>query len=311
VIAGAVRPPSGYDADPFLQALASRRILLVDDNHTNLRIVTLQLESWGLEPRSTTSAAQALAWIDAGERFDLAVLDMVMPGVDGLDLACQIRRRRSVAELPILFLTSIGRSEILTMARERAIDGEAVAQAFMTKPTKTALLRERLVALLGGTARPARVAAAAPCAVPQLAETVPLRILLAEDNHVNQRVAVRMLDRMGYRAEVAANGREVLEALDRQTFDVILMDVQMPEMDGFAATRHIRSELRDRQPVIIAMTANALQGDREECLAVGMDDYLAKPLRPGDLEAKLATAAELAAERRGQPGHVVAPPSAA
>ena len=147
--------------------------------------------------------------------------------------------------------------------------------------------------------RPAQRAPLTAPSIPRLAEDVPLRILLAEDNHVNQRVALRMLDRMGYRAEVAANGKEVLEALDRQPFDVILMDVQMPEMDGLEATRRVR-ERGGEQPIILAMTANALQGDREECLAVGMDDYLAKPLRPADLSEKLAAIGALVVERAAQ-----------
>jgi len=303
-VAEAVPAPAGTDALGLLR-LAGRRILLVDDNRTNLRILTLQLTAWGLEPRGTTSSDEALAWIDAGETFDLAILDMVMPGVDGLDLACMLRERRAAAELPILFLSSIGRAEILALADERGIDGPAIAQGFMTKPAKAAQLRERLGTLLGAPARAAARPAQELRAIPNVAATVPLRILVAEDNHVNQRVALRMLDRMGYRAEVAANGVEVLDALRRQSFDVILMDVQMPEMDGLETTRRVRALACDRQPVIIAMTANALQGDREECLAVGMDDYLAKPLRPGDLGDKLAGLAAPAV-----PARVVSAPAA-
>jgi len=310
VVAVATPAPRGKDGDALLP-LAGRRVLLVDDNTTNLRILTLQLEGWGLEPRGTTSSQEAVAWVDAGERFDLAVLDMVMPVVDGLDLACLLRARRTAAELPILFLSSIGRTEILALAGERGIDGETIAQGFLTKPAKAAQLRERLAALLlGGFVSATARLAPAVHAIPHLADSVPLHILLAEDNHVNQRVALRMLDRMGYRAEVAANGVEVLDALHRQSFDVILMDVQMPEMDGYEATRRVRELPPDRQPVIIAMTANALQGDREECLAAGMDDYLAKPLRPGDLSDKLAGLASRVSRRPAAPGEAAVPPAA-
>ena len=296
VLAEATAAPSGHAATVQLPELAGRRVLLVDDNHTNLRILTLQLSHWGLEPRATTSPAEALRWLEAGERFDLAILDMVMPEMDGLDLAARMRQRCTVSELPVVFLSSIGRTEILTLGRERGLDAEQIAQGFLTKPAKAAQLLARLASVLGGQVRPAQRAPLATPQIPRLAESVPLRILLAEDNHVNQRVALRMLDRMGYRAEVAANGKEVLQALDRQPFDVILMDVQMPEMDGYEATRRVR-ERPGEQPIILAMTANALQGDREECLAVGMDDYLPKPLRPGDLGDKLTAIGAKIAER--------------
>jgi signal transduction histidine kinase/DNA-binding response OmpR family regulator len=296
VLAEATAAPSGHAATVQLPELAGRRVLLVDDNQTNLRILTLQLSHWGLEPRATTSPAEALRWLEAGDRFDLAVLDMVMPEMDGLDLAARMRQRCTPSELPVVFLSSIGRTEILTLGRERGLDAEQIAQGFLTKPAKAAQLLARLASVLGGQVRPAQRAPLATPQIPRLAETVPLRILLAEDNHVNQRVALRMLDRMGYRAEVAANGKEVLEALDRQPFDVIRMDVQMPEMAGYEATRRVR-ERDGEQPIILAMTANALQGDREECLAVGMDDYLAKPLRPGDLGDKLTAIGAKIAER--------------
>ena len=221
---------------------------------------------------------------------------MVMPEMDGLDLAGRMRKHCPAAEMPIVFLSPIGRTEILTLARERGLDAEEIAQGFLTKPAKAAQLLARIAAVLGGQVRPAQRAPLTAPLIPRLADDVPLRILLAEDNHVNQRVALRMLDRMGYRAEVAANGKEVLEALDRQPFDVILMDVQMPEMDGYEATRRVR-ERPGEQPIILAMTANALQGDREECLAVGMDDYLPKPLRPADLGDKLAAIGARIAER--------------
>jgi signal transduction histidine kinase/CheY-like chemotaxis protein len=275
------------DALPLTVAdLAGRKVLVVDDNQTNLRILLTTLSAFGLEARGTSSPRQALAWLEQGERFDVALIDVVMPDFDGLDLAAAIRRRPDAAGMPVLLLSSIGRTEIHATAERRGIDVEALVQGMLTKPAKASVLVEQLGRALGSSASPP-VHASRPGQIDgSLATRVPLRILVAEDNQVNQRVALRILERMGYRAEVAANGREVLGALERQRFDVILMDVRMPEMDGLEATKQIR-RLLGPMPRIIAMTANAFEEQRSECLAAGMDDYLAKPLKPGDLAAKL------------------------
>jgi CheY-like chemotaxis protein len=185
-----------------------------------------------------------------------------------------MRQQRDAQSLPLVMLTSLGRSELDT--------GVAEFAAFLTKPIKASQLYNALVDIFGTAEKTAwqRGEVVESQFDAQMGERLPLRILVAEDNVINQKLALRLLERMGYRADVAANGLEALDALRRQTYDVVLMDVQMPEMDGLKATRVICQILpRQRRPRIIAMTANAMQEDREECLAAGMDDYLSKPIR--------------------------------
>ncbi len=265
--------------------LRDRRVLVVDDNATNRRILGAQLAAWGMASRDTASPGEALAWIRAGVEFDVGILDMHMPEMDGVTLAREIRAHRAAAGLPLILYTSLGRRE--------AGAGDGVFAAHLTKPVKPSLLFDALVEILAREPAlfPARRAAAAgPDA--GMASRHPLRILLAEDNVVNQKVALRLLAQMGYRADVAANGLEAIEALERQRYDVVLMDVQMPEMDGFEASREInRRWSGETRPRIVAMTANAMQGDRELCLAAGMDDYVSKPIRVAELQGALEKAA--------------------
>jgi CheY-like chemotaxis protein len=261
--------------------LRGKRVLIVDDNATNRRILTLQTRAWEMLPQDIASPIQALNEIQQAAHhcnpIDVIVLDMQMPDMDGVTLAKEIQRHEGGA-LPLVMLTSLGQQEC-------EIEGVDFA-AFLTKPIKPAQLYDALAGIFAG--RGARVhkrdGRAAPQFDAQMGERHPLRILLAEDNVVNQKLALRLLERMGYRADVAGNGFEVLEALYRQSYDVILMDVQMPEMDGLEATRFIVQEWpRQRRPCIIAMTANAMKEDREKCLAVGMDDYVSKPIRVDEL----------------------------
>jgi CheY-like chemotaxis protein len=252
--------------------LAGKRVLVVDDNATNRRVLSLQAAKWGLSARDTESPLEALRWLDEqGERFDLAILDMHMPEMDGLGLARRIRLRHR--ELPLVLFSSLGRRE--------AGDTEALFDAYLAKPIRQSHLFDTLVGLLAK--EPAAPAAAATPAKPmfdaEMAARHPLRILLAEDNVVNQKLAMRLLQQMGYRADLASNGIEAVESVQRQGYDVVLMDVQMPELDGLDATRRICALLGDKRPRIVAMTANAMQGDREMCLEAGMDDYLTKPIR--------------------------------
>jgi CheY-like chemotaxis protein len=292
----------GYDR--FL--LAGKHVLIVDDNETNRRILLHQTRGWGMQPTAVASGPQALALLDQDQLFDLAILDMHMPDMDGLTLAAEIRSleedRRSKIEhggspapfpltrhdplssmhnpqfshLPLVMLTSLGR---------RPEDSASMLfAAFMTKPIKPAQLFQTLASILAGKPVAANKPASKPLFDGQIAQRQPLHILLAEDNAVNQKVALQFLGRLGYRADVAANGLEVLAALERQSYDVVLMDVQMPEMDGVEATRRIRQlGFGLPQPRIIAITANALQGDREKCLAAGMDDYISKPVQMDEL----------------------------
>src|SRR6266545_1432237 len=259
--------------------LAGKRLLVVDDNATNRRILKLQAEAWGMSVRAAESGAEALHWIDQGVMFDIGVLDMQMPAMDGAQLAAAIRRRSALAATPLILLTSLGR-------RAEDMAGGRFT-ACLIKPIKAAQLYDVLSDVVGSpearAATPAR-----PTIDAAMAERLPLRILLAEDNAVNQKVALRTLERMGYRADVAANGIEALDALERQPYDVVLMDMQMPEMDGLEATRRIcKCWIPTRRPRIIAMTANAMRGDREQCLDAGMDDYISKPVRIEDLVAAL------------------------
>jgi PAS domain S-box-containing protein len=261
-------------------SLRDKRVLVVDDNATNRRIVTAHLDNWGMPSRASESPVETLEWIRAGERFDVAILDMHMPEMDGVALAHAIRQLPAGAALPLILFTSLGR-------REARAEDEGFA-AYLHKPIKPSQLFDALVSVVAD--QPVHVAprAAARSELdPEMARRHPLRILLAEDNVVNQKVALRLLAQMGYRADVAANGLEAIEAVERQTYDVVLMDVQMPELDGFEASREINRRRPAARPRIVAMTANAMQGDRELCVAAGMDDYVAKPIRVEELVAAL------------------------
>ena len=263
--------------------LRDRRVLIVDDNDTNRRVLVEQTRTWNMIPRETASPQEALEWVQRGDHFDLALLDMQMPEMDGMMLAAKIRQYRDASSLSLIMLSSLGRKELGADSTEFA--------AYLTKPIKQSMLYNALVEVLAGKPEAAqREPAVTSQFDAQLAERLPLRLLLAEDNAVNQKLALQMLRKLGYRADVAGNGLEVLEALERQPYDVVLMDVQMPEMDGLEATRRIRERGRagnHPQPRIVAMTANAMQGDREECLAAGMDDYISKPIQVKELQAAL------------------------
>ncbi|NJK27880.1 MAG: response regulator [Coleofasciculaceae cyanobacterium SM2_3_26] len=266
--------------------IQGKSILVVDDNATNRRILTLQIESWQMQAIAVDSGQEAIALFERGERMDLAILDMQMPGMDGLTLARALRQRPDTRTLPLVVLSSIG-EQIGSLEKQ----GLTLA-AVLNKPVKQSQLYDVLHNIFCRQSISASDRAAAnastlvnpPEEIPCLSD---LRILLAEDNATNQKVALRILERLGYRADVAANGLEVLEALHRQPYDVVLMDVQMPEMDGLEASRQI-CQTYTLRPRIIAMTANAMQGDREMCLNAGMDDYVSKPIQPDVLRKALA-----------------------
>ncbi|MEO1132994.1 MAG: response regulator [Cyanobacteria bacterium J06639_1] len=262
--------------------LSGKRVLIVDDNATNRQILTLQVRSWGTIPHAVSSGAEALAWLREGQTLHLAILDMQMPMMDGITLARTLRQLPAYRDLPLIMLSSMGASACELKARDINF------AAYLTKPAKQALLCEAIANALGGSPSVMRSPPVSGIDA-GMAERLPLKLLLAEDNPVNQKVALRLLDRLGYDADVAGNGVEVLEALHRQSYDVILMDVQMPEMDGLEAARRINQEWQtptDR-PRIIAMTANAMQGDKERCLAAGMDGYMSKPFKMAELKDTL------------------------
>jgi len=296
------------EAAPDGLTLVGRSVLVVDDNATNRRVLTLLLSSWGVLSTEVASPTDALAVLAAGGRFDVAVLDMQMPGMTGTELGAAIRSRPDTADLPLVLFSSI--------QSRLGRDDRALFPAALTKPLRASALQDALVTALvpsqaaagparsaehpPATRRPAtrRPATHPPAAHPPAAhppvttgpsgEGRSLRVLVAEDNPVNQRVAELILTRLGHRIDIVGNGREAVDAVHRTAYDVVLMDVQMPVLDGLDAARAIRAELpADRQPIIVAMTANALTEDRAECLAAGMDDHLPKPVRQDDLAALL------------------------
>ncbi len=268
-------------------ALSDKRVLIVDDNATNRRILTTYLKNWNLLPRATDSPREALTWLERGDPFDAAILDMHMPEMDGAALAQEIRALENpssasalaspIPHLPLVLFSSVGHRQ-----------DTPLFAAQISKPIKPSQLYDTLVNVLAPETSRAPTGGQPMTIDAATASEHPLRILLAEDNVVNQKLALRLLEQIGYRADVAANGIEVLESVARQPYDVILMDVQMPEMDGLEASRRLNAQYpRDARPRIIAMTANAMQGDREMCLAAGMDDYLTKPIRVQELVAAL------------------------
>jgi CheY-like chemotaxis protein/HPt (histidine-containing phosphotransfer) domain-containing protein len=275
--------PTKFAFDDGLPHLAGKRILIVDDNATNREIVTRHARSWEMDPVAVELPRAALELIENGEPFDVAVLDMMMPDMDGVALAREIRQHRSESELPLLLLTSLGRLPQL--------QSEGAFSAQLAKPLKASQLYNTLLQLLTAGRSGEEVE---PVTDGKRARSA-LRILLAEDNAMNQKVALRLLEQLGYRADVASNGREAIEALERQPYDVVLMDVQMPELDGLDATRQICERWpEETRPHIVAMTANALPEDREACFAAGMNDYVAKPIRSEELVAALKRARPLA-----------------
>ena len=270
--------------------LTGRTVLVVDDNPTNLRIARTQMESWGMRVDVEDDPTRVLMRIGEGPSpYDLIVLDMHMPGLDGVGVAMALREADGWKDVPLILLTSLG---------QRPPEADALRLVHLTKPVKALLLQDVLARSLG----------AAGSRTGPSAEVAPLphlHVLLAEDNVVNQKVATLLLKRLGQDPRVVSNGQEALEAVMLERFDVVLMDLQMPVLDGISATRRIRAEVPpDRQPRIVAMTANVLAEDRNACFAAGMDDYLPKPVRDTDLEQALWRAAGVMRTVRSAPPSV-------
>jgi CheY-like chemotaxis protein len=276
---------------PGIANIEGKRILVVDDNKTNLLILKSQLEHWKLQTVTCTSAKEALSILAEDNRFNMVISDMAMPDMDGAELARAIKA--SNTELPIIMLSSIGDT-----TRKKY---PGLFSAVLVKPVKQNQLLKSIYAELGERKETVTPVMEKPENVldPEFANNHPLEILIAEDNPVNQMLIQRILVKLGYQTTLAQNGLEALQNVSEKTYDVILMDVQMPEMDGFASTEKIR-ELAIPQPYIIAMTANALAEDREICLNKGMDNYISKPLK---LEALVAILKEAYAIKKGSLTH--------
>ena len=286
--AGAPPPPPAQPA--HLQGL---RVLVVDDNATNRRILEEVLTHWRMRPLPVNSGAAALAALEAaaadGEPYELVLLDCHMPGMDGFTLAGRIQENPALAGATVLMLTSAGQPEDVERCRQVGV------RAYLTKPVRQAELLETILATLGGSPLHTRLAAAEDHAGPGES----LHILVAEDNSVNQKLALALLKKQGHRVEIANTGREAVEALEQQAFDVVLMDVQMPEMDGMEAASEIRRREQQNERAripIIAMTAHAMKGDRERCLEAGMDGYVTKPIQTHELFTSIAALVPRAAD---------------
>ncbi len=259
------------------------RVLVVDDNATNRRIVEEIVLGWGMEPTLVDGGEPALTAIraarDAKRPFDLVLLDFQMPGMDGFAVARRIQEDSALGAMTIMMLSSVGQRGDSQRCRDLGIS------AYLVKPVRQTVLLDAVLAVLGKAARTAREAPDLVTRHSLGERRRPLRVLVAEDNSVNQRLLSTILEKQGHSVTLVADGREAVTAVGGATFDVVLMDVQMPGMDGLEASARIRAEEKEtgRHVPIVALTAHALKGDREACLASGMDDYLSKPVRAGEL----------------------------
>jgi CheY-like chemotaxis protein/HPt (histidine-containing phosphotransfer) domain-containing protein len=272
-------PPNWQTLQP---QLAGTRMLIVEDNATNRQILTHRLKQWGITPETVANGKEALAMISNSPAFDAAILDLQLPGKDGFALAKEIRALPRGQSLPLLLLSSV---------RLRGDDPrpmQAGISVFVYKPIRPTQLLDALYRTMSIQQLREKKAPVSPAMDANFAARYPLRLLLADDNPINQKVGLSVLQKLGYRADMANNGLEVLKALEQKVYDIVLLDVQMPEMDGLEAARRICQQWPEpRRPRIIAMTGNALLGDREKCLEAGMDDYISKPVRIGELQAAL------------------------
>jgi len=287
-----VTAPVHAAPEPSSLHLEGRSLLIVDDNPTNRQILTLQARSWGMLSEESASAEEALTRLRQGERFDIAILDIQMPDMDGIALAREIHKLCGPQTMPLVGLSSVTR-------RLAEFEGAGFS-TMLTKPIKQSHLFNVLAQVFSTLPAPPQAHLAASPFDVTLGQRLPLRILMAEDLVVNQKLLHLLLGKFGYRSDTAANGLEVLKALERQPYDLILMDVQMPEMDGLEASRRIHLDLPpERRPRIVALTANAMREDQEACMTAGMDDYLAKPIHPAALRSALIRSGEWT-QKRGE-----------
>ncbi len=293
--AAVVQQQSLVDAIPY-DTLAHRNVLIVGNGIHCCTIIADQLRSWHMVPQVATSLSESLAMIQQDKSFDSIIIDLYEHDLDGLDSIAEIRAHQAAKDIPIIMYTTLAvRNEV---AQRAAHD----VTAFLIRPVKPLQLAKTLTNLFTESQSTNIQKELIPAVEePLIGTTYPLNILVVEDNIVNQKVALRLLQRMGYQATIANNGIEALQKLKQHTYDVILMDIQMPEMDGMEATQHIRTYWPvHEQPRIIAMTANAMKGDRERCLQAGMDDYVSKPIQMKSLQNALVHAYQHQTEQMSQ-----------
>jgi signal transduction histidine kinase/CheY-like chemotaxis protein len=269
----------------IIRGFAGRRVLIVDDNQSSRNILSRQLQAWNMLPQCSASGEQAIEILERNSQFDLLIADQAMPQMNGLQLASIVKNK--FPQVKALLLA--------TAANEVNKQEQELFSAVMIKPVRQQVLRDHIYAAMREPKREIKTEASLQENI--LPATRNLQILLAEDNLINQKIAVKLLGKQGYQPAIASNGKEAVEMWSRGQFNMILMDVQMPEMDGLDATRLIRSRPND-QPVIIAMTANVLQGDRDACIQAGMDDYISKPVNPDELYRQLEKWSMIIEQRR-------------
>ena len=273
--------------------LSDKNILIVDDNATNRRILSSQCKSWGMKPHTFATGKEALTFLHQNEEMHLGIIDMVMHGgMDGGELGEEIRKFKTQSELPLIMLSST--CKVLSDFKS------GIFNICLSKPIKQQTLYVNIIKVLNMKEVVIKKEKRKPKIDNLLSERFPLKILLAEDNAINQKLALRILSKMGYKADVAANGLEALDAVKRQSYDLVFMDVQMPEMDGLEATREIVKRRPEDRPRIIAMTANAMEGDKERCLNAGMDDYTVKPIRLDKLQKTIVKWGTKVKERKSK-----------
>ena len=283
--------PEGKPASLYLDEdsadLHGKKVLIVDDNETNCRILRNLTDRWHMHAESFSDPRIALDRIRSGAPFDIVLVDMMMPNMNGIELAQAIRDDVSGGQLPLILISSVGQDEL------RKLGDVSIFRAILHKPLRQSVLYDTMVTTLGQkTQRPITLEPETSRFDDKLASTHPLKILVAEDNPVNRKLITRLLERLGYKPELVVNGRECIGILVQKPFDVVLMDCQMPVLDGYDATMRIRAGAAgaDRREIpIIALTAAAMVGDRERCLDAGMNDYLTKPIQPEALIATLKT----------------------
>jgi len=276
----ATAPPSWQNPQPQLEG---KHLLVAEDNATNRNIITRRAAQWGLKVTAVNDRRECLDFLAEERQVDCVLLDQQLPDIEGIALAEEIRKQTSGRALPVVLLSAV---------RARGEDDRALQlgiSVYVHKPIRPAQLLEALCRAMSVQLQREKKAPAAPTLDATLASRLPLRVLLADDNPINQKVGLSVLRKLGYRADVAHNGVEVIRALEQKVYDLLFLDVQMPEMDGLEAARLIHERWPEprKRPVIVAMTGNALLGDREKCLAAGMDDYISKPVRVSELQSAI------------------------